>query len=90
MLQPGETRELSFSYHLPASVIRNGRYRLTARKQAGKRAVPLTVRITGADGSAPGMIAADGLQPTRVDADGALYETDLRVDRRLAVEFSWD
>ena len=88
-LRPGEARELTFSYRLPRAVTRDGRYSLTVRKQAGTRAVPLTIRLVGAGSVALSVRPLGGLEPAQIDASGAVYETDLLVDRHLVVGLTW-
>jgi len=50
VLKPGETREVTFRYRLPAGVTAGGAYRLYVQKQSGTWAIPLRVVIKGAGG----------------------------------------
>jgi hypothetical protein len=85
VLRPGEERALRFAYDLPSRMVRDGVYQLDVQKQAGTRAVPLQVAISGPGkptiGSNPGA-AGD------VQGDKAIYDTDLLVDRHFSVEFA--
>ncbi|MDH7486279.1 MAG: DUF4012 domain-containing protein [Anaerolineae bacterium] len=48
VMAPGEEREVTLSYELPATVMTDGTYRLRMQKQPGTGALPLRVQVTGA------------------------------------------
>jgi len=82
VLKPGEERELSLEYRLPAGVVRDGTYSLYVQKQAGTGAIPLTIALT-----APGdLTALEGNTTVSERSVGrVIYRTDLSVDRYLEV-----
>jgi len=82
-LEPGDEREVSFQYTLPASAVGDAAYALWVRKQAGTGAIPLEVEVT-----APGRVRAATLDAEGVPGDGASVAAppDLRVARRLRVQ----
>ncbi|MBC7235029.1 MAG: DUF4012 domain-containing protein [Chloroflexi bacterium] len=81
LLRPGEERELLLEYRLPISVTQGTHYLLTVQKQAGTDAIPLRVTVTG-----PHLAPSEaGEAPTTVASDRLIYETDLRLDRRISV-----
>jgi len=80
VLRPGEERELSLEYRLPAGVVRDGTYSLYVQKQAGTGAIPLTIALT-----APGDPTALGGNTiiSERSVGRVIYRTDLLVDRHL-------
>ena len=84
VLPPGEGRELVFEYSLPSDVLHEDRYDLTVQKQAGTGALPIMIAITGPEDLTP---VEGGLQPDELSTSGAVYRTDLLVDRHLTVRF---
>lgn len=84
-VEPGETREITFTYRLPASVAVNGaHYSLLVQKQPGTEAVPLTLNLDF------GKKVASATPPEdRKYWGNTRYEasTDLRTDREFAVGF---
>lgn len=81
-LEPGQERELTFGYTLPASAVGDGAYALTVRKQAGTEAIPLTVEL-----SVPDRIVGGEPDNLSLSANHADLHTDLRVDRRVSVRW---
>ena len=80
VLAPGESRELAFRYHLPATVLDGTTYDLLLQRQAGSADLPLQIIITAPAGMTCDATEALTLQPI----DGAwTAETDLRLDRRV-------
>jgi hypothetical protein len=88
IVPPGGMRETVLSYRLPPYVVaqtgEGWRYRLRLQKQAGREAIPATVRVllpAGATvrGAAPVPAATEGQRLT--------WNLDLATDRTLAVAF---
>lgn len=48
VMAPGEEREITLSYELPATVMADKTYRLRVQKQPGTGALPLRVQVSGA------------------------------------------
>ena len=84
----GESREMTFAYDLPPSVVqRNGtqsRYRLSVQKQAGTHALPLQVRIRLPSGA---RAVTSRPKPTSIDQDELIYELSLQTDRRVELQY---
>ena len=81
-LEPGQERELTFDYTLPASAVGDAAYALLVRKQAGTEAIPLEVEVT-----APGRVVGGEAEGLAVSGGRASLRTDLRVDRSLCVRW---
>jgi hypothetical protein len=86
-IEPGETRELSFSYRLPTSVaaqVQNGNYSLLVQKQPGLRATPLTIDLDFGKKLKTAVPAEDAKEfgDTRYRT-----ATDLRIDRLFTAQF---
>ncbi|NLG49038.1 MAG: DUF4012 domain-containing protein [Chloroflexi bacterium] len=84
LLRPGESRELSFEYRLPSTVIQGDTYALIAQKQAGTEALPLTVSVAWPEGS---LRETTGMAPEKTEPHRAQFHTDLSVDRQLEMRF---
>ncbi len=87
-VEPGETRELVFSYRLPSSIVASveaGTYRLLVQKQAGTGWVPLTL---GLDFGKRVARAIPAEEASRWGDNSYLLHTDLAVDREFEVGFS--
>lgn len=82
VLRPGEQRELHIEYLLPDHAARDGSYSLTLQKQAGTDNIPVRICI---DMPRASKASYEGLQPDELTPDGAIYQTDLLVDRHLVV-----
>jgi hypothetical protein len=86
-VEPGETRELSFTYRLPPNVvteIQSGEYRLHVQKQPGTIAPPLTLDLNF------GKKLSNATPPEAVSQFGDTryrVSTDLRTDRAFTVSF---
>jgi hypothetical protein len=86
-VEPGKTKEITFSYRLPASVlsaVAAGTYSLSAVKQAGTEAVPLTLSLDF--GKNIKQAAPPEARENWGDARYTL-STDLRVNREFSVGF---
>jgi hypothetical protein len=86
-VEPGETREMSFEYRLPAAVaaqIKAGRYSLLVQKQAGTDAVPLTLDL---DFGKTLRRATPGEETKQWGDARYVLSTDLRTDRDFEVGF---
>lgn len=81
-LEPGDERELRFTYTLPDAGTADGAYALMVRKQAGTDAIPLEVEIL-----APDRIVGGELEGLSVRENRATLDTDLRVDRSVNVRW---
>jgi hypothetical protein len=82
LLRPGEERILRLEYALPPGMASGDRYTLHAHKQGGTVALPLQVSVT-----TPGRLAVEpgSLAPRELLSNSALFLTDLRVDREIAL-----
>jgi hypothetical protein len=86
-VEPGETRALSFTYRLPASIVSAagaGNYSLNVQKQPGTIAVPLTLNLDF------GKKVASATPPeSRANWGDGVYTqaTDLTIDREFKVGF---
>ncbi len=86
-VEPGETKQISFSYLLPVSIFNsavNGAYQLNVIKQAGTFAVPLTLSLNFGKN-----IAQANPPEARQNWGDRLYSfvTDLRINREFVVGF---
>jgi hypothetical protein len=86
-IEPGETRDLYFSYRLPSSIVdaaKSGAYSLTVQKQPGIGAVPLTLSLDfgkRVEHATPPEASQDW-------GDGAYkISSDLAIDRQFTVRF---
>jgi hypothetical protein len=85
----GQTLSNGFRFVLPPSVIetdsRSGKmtYRLKIQKQAGTRAVPVTIRITLPVGTQVRQVSP----AATVDADGLLFSSALATDLVITLDF---
>jgi hypothetical protein len=86
-VEPGETRELVFTYKLPVSIVsaaNGGYYRLNVQKQSGTFATPLTLSLNFGKKVA----SAEPAEPRENWGDGSYnVSTDLIIDREFKVEF---
>jgi hypothetical protein len=86
-VEPGKTKEITFSYRLPAGVlsaVAAGTYSLSAVKQAGTEAVPLTLSLNF--GKNIKQAAPPEARENWGDARYTL-STDLRVNREFSIGF---
>ena len=81
-LEPGDERELRFTYTLVDAGVTDGAYALMVRKQAGTDAIPLEVEIL-----APDQIVGGEPEDLSVRANRATLDTDLTMDRRVDVRW---
>ncbi|MFH1047850.1 MAG: DUF4012 domain-containing protein [Patescibacteria group bacterium] len=84
-IEPGQTRQLVFSYKLPESVaaeIRVGSYSLYAEKQPGTTAHGLTLDLNFGKNLTSALPSED---PSQFGDTHYIYSTDLRVDREFSV-----
>jgi hypothetical protein len=85
----GESRSISFQFALPEGilVIQPGSnqltYRLRMQKQPGTLAVPITIQVRLPE-NATILTTPDGAV---IEEEMVVIETDLRIDRELAIEF---
>jgi len=86
-VEPGETRMLSFTYRLPASIVSAagaGNYSLNVQKQPGTIAVPLTL---GLDFGKKVASATPPESRANWGDNGYTLSTDLTVDRQFKIGF---
>jgi len=86
-VEPGETRELVFTYRLPPAVVssvREGDYTLLVQKQPGLIAVPLTLSL---DFGKNLKSATPSEEPVQFGDSKYRIQTDLRTDREFGVSF---
>jgi hypothetical protein len=88
VVAPGQRREITYEYQLPATVLLQSRstttYRLLVQKQAGTLAVPLQVGvILPIDAT----ILSTSPEASSRDGTKVVFSTDLRIDREFEVVF---
>lgn len=87
VLAPREEAALSFTYRLPAQVLRQDKsrvYNLLVQKQPGTDAVPLLIEVQLPPGAR--LVSAQPA-PSGVEGNLIRFRTDLREDRKLQVVF---
>jgi hypothetical protein len=87
----GDMRETVLSYRLPPYVVaqtgEGWRYQLRLQKQAGREAIPVTVRVLLPEGAT---VRSASLAPTATEGQVLTWNLDLATDRTLTVAFGAD